>query len=144
MAFATYEDIEARWRTLTADEQSKATTLLEDATTILYGLVRVDDSNVEQARALKMVCCSMVIRSMVASESSTFGVDELSATMGPFGQTAKFANPNGDLYLTKMERKLLSIGSGKGRILSPAIGGDLDAELPHAIQGCPVCDLAGQ
>ena len=39
MAFATYEDVEGRWRTLTADEQVRATTLLEDASTILSGMV---------------------------------------------------------------------------------------------------------
>lgn len=122
MAFATYEDVEGRWRTLTADEQAKVTTLLEDAATVLIGLVTVDESDEKQADALKLVSCNMVIRSMVASASSAFGVDELSATMGPFGQTAHFSNPNGDMYLTKLEKKLLHIGSGKGRILHPAYG----------------------
>jgi hypothetical protein len=59
---------------------------------------------------------------MVASASSAFGVDELQATMGPFGQTAHFANPNGDMYLTKLDKKLLGIGGGKGRILYPSYG----------------------
>ena len=122
MAFATYTDIEARWRTLTAEEQAKATTLLDDASVVLAGLVTVDDSDEQQAACLKMVSCSMVIRSMVASESNAYGVDELSATMGPFGQTAHFANPNGDMYLTKLEKKMLGIGGGKGRILHPDYG----------------------
>lgn len=122
MAFATYEDVEGRWRTLTADEQVRATTLLEDAATILSGMVDVDEGDAQQAAALKLVSCNMVIRSMVASASSAFGVDELQATMGPFGQTAHFANPNGDMYLTKLDKKLLGIGGGKGRILYPSYG----------------------
>lgn len=122
MAFATYEDVEGRWRTLTADEQARATTLLEDAATILSGMVTVDEADTQQAAALKLVSCNMVIRSMVASASSAFGVDELQATMGPFGQTAHFANPNGDMYLTKLDKGLLGIGGGKGRILHPAYG----------------------
>lgn len=122
MAFATYEDVEGRWRTLTADEQVRATTLLEDAATILSGMVDVDEADTKQAAALRLVSCNMVIRSMVASASSAFGVDELQATMGPFGQTAHFANPNGDMYLTKLDKKLLGIGGGKGRILHPAYG----------------------
>ena len=122
MAFATYEDVEGRWRTLTADEQVRATTLLEDASTILSGMVDVDEGDAQQAAALKLVSCNMVICSMVASASSAFGVDELQATMGPFGQTAHFANPNGDMYLTKLDKKLLGIGGGKGRILHPAYG----------------------
>lgn len=122
MAFARYTDIEARWRTLTAEEQTKATTLLGDASVILAGLVAVDAEDERQAGLLKQVCCSMVIRSMVASASSAYGVDELSATMGPFGQTAHFANPNGDMYLTKLEKRLLGIGGGRGRILHPSYG----------------------
>lgn len=122
MAFATYEDVEGRWRTLTAEEQTRATALLDDAATILSGMVTVDDCDVHQAAALNLVSCNMVIRSMVASASSAFGVDELQATMGPFGQTAHFANPNGDMYLTKLDKKLLGIGGGKGRILRPAYG----------------------
>lgn len=133
MAYATCADVEARWRTLTADEQDKATVLLEDASVELSRLVRVDISDQQQAAALRIVCCNMVIRSMVASTSDTYGVGELQATMGPFGQTAKFANPNGDLYVTKQERKLLGIRGGAGRTLRPSIGGDLRAQLSDAL-----------
>lgn len=122
MAYATYEDVEARWRALTPEEQAKATALLEDAQVVLSGMVTVDPDDPEQAGKLKYVSCSMVIRSMVAGASSAFGVDELSATMGPFGRTAHFANPNGDLYLTKQERKLLGVGNCAGRILYPSYG----------------------
>ena len=122
MAFATYTDVEARWRTLTAAEQAKANTLLDDASNVLSTLVTVDATDEQQAKILKQVCCSMVIRSMVAGASDAFGVEELQATMGPFSQTAQFSNPNGDLYLTKLERKLLGIGGGKGRILYPSYG----------------------
>jgi hypothetical protein len=122
MAFAAYTDVEARWRTLTAAEQAKATVLLDDASNVLSALVTVDATDEQQAKILKQVCCSMVIRSMVAGASGAFGVDELQATMGPIGQTAHFANPNGDMYLTKFERKLLGIGGGKGRILYPSYG----------------------
>lgn len=122
MAFATYEDLEARWRPLTADEQSMATTLLDDAAVMLSGLVDVDDEDEHQADCLKIVSCSMVKRSMMANASSVFGVDELSATMGPIGQTAHFSNPNGDMYLTKREKNMLGIGGGNGRVLHPSYG----------------------
>lgn len=124
MAFATYEDVEARWRTLTADEQTKATVLLEDAANMLLALVRVDESDGQQQAILKQVSCTMVIRSMVASESTAFGVDKLQATMGPFSQQVSFTNPNGDLYLTKQEKRLLGIGHTNGRILYPSVGRD--------------------
>lgn len=126
MAYATVEDIEARWRMLTADEQSLAQTLLDDASVMLARLVTIDESDEQQATLLKQVSCSMVIRSMVSSASSAYGIEQVQSTMGPFAQNVRFANPNADLYLTKMEKQLLGIvgGSGKGRILYPSIGGD--------------------
>ena len=125
MAYATYTDVENRWRTLKADERTKATTLLSDAATMLDGLVTVDPLDTHQMAVLKLVSCNMVIRAMLASESDAFGIDSLNATMGPFGQTAKFANPSGDMYLTKLEKRMLGVtSSGKGRILHPAYGED--------------------
>ena len=122
MAFATYTDVEARWRTLTAEERTKADALLDDAATILTGMVAVDVEDQQQAAKLRLVSCSMVIRAMVAGASSAFGVEQLDATMGPMSQTAHFANPNGDLYLTKQEKRMLGVRGGKGRILHPAYG----------------------
>ena len=122
MAFATYTDIEGRWRTLTSEEKSKATALLEDAAIILKERVTVVDGDEDQAKMLNMVSCNMVIRALLARASDAFGVDQVSATMGPFAQTAHYSNPNGNLYLTKDEKRLLGTGGGKGRMLHPACG----------------------
>lgn len=119
MAYATVTDIEGRWRELTEDESAKAQVLLEDATAYLDAMVDMCHLPAERASLLRTVCCNMVIRSMVASASSAYGLESLQATMGPFAQTAQFANPNGDLYLTKLEKKLLGISGGKGRMLYP-------------------------
>lgn len=112
MAYATVEDLEARWRTLSSDEHDIATTLLEDAAVYLESLVTVDSSDEHQAAVLKMVSCAMVKRAMIASESSAFGVAEATASMGPFSQTMQYSNPSGDFYLTSSERTQLGIGSG--------------------------------
>ena len=131
MAYATVTDLEERWRELTAQEQELAATLLDDASAMIDALVTVDAES--QAAILKVVTCDMVKRAMVAASAQTFGVEQMQATMGPFAQNVHFANPSGDLYLTKMEKRMLGIsGKGKGRILYPAIGGDY-AQLPDAI-----------
>lgn len=122
MAFATIADIEVRWRTLTADEQDRATVLLDDATAMLFELVQVDESDDQQLDLLRIVCCNMVVRSMVASSSDAYGVNEVQAMMGPFQQRTVFANPSGDMYLTKAEKRMLHIGAGKGRVLRPEVG----------------------
>jgi hypothetical protein len=126
MAFATYEDVEARWRFLSLDERTKVTCLLDDAAVILGSKVAVDPTDEAQAAALKLVSCGMVVRAMVAAASDAFGVGELTATMGPFSQTASYANPNGDLYLTKEERRLLGVVGGGGRVLMPSYASEED------------------
>lgn len=128
MAFATYYDVEARWgRTLTTEEQQRATALLDDAAAILHSLVKVDGTNDDQASLLAAVSCNMVIRSMTAAAQNAFGVEAQQATMGPFAQRVEYANPSGDMYLTKAEKKWLGIHGGAGRILYPYETGDDDA-----------------
>lgn len=112
MAFATVEDLEARWHDLDSDEEAKASTLLDDAGAMLAALVAVDPTDEQQATLLKIVSCSMVIRSMQASESDAYGVSQLDYGMGPFSQAAHFANPNGDMYLTAQEKRMLGITGG--------------------------------
>jgi len=135
MAYATIDDIEVRWHPLNDDELTRATALLDDASVMLTALVRVDDSDEQQAEVLRKVTCNMVIRAMVAYASSAFGIDQVQATMGPFAQSTHFSNPTGDLYLTKFEKQLLGIigKGGKGRVLYPTVGGDLVAQLPNAL-----------
>ena len=119
-AFATVEDLVARWRPLGADEATMAATLLDDAGLMLRQYVSVDADNEQQLDALKVVSCNMVKRAMVASSSSAFGVDQTSASMGPFSQTMHFSNPSGDLYISASEKRLLGIGGSQINTVYPA------------------------
>lgn len=124
MAYATVEDLEARWRTLDSDEEARSAVLLDDASVMLTEQVEVDPEDTQQAALLKIVCCNMVIRAMLASESDAYGVSQIDYGMGPFSQAAHFANPNGDLYLTGQEKDLLDIGTGRYILdFRPQIGG---------------------
>lgn len=127
MAFADVSDIEARWRTLTVDEKARAAVLIEDASAVLSKLVPVDPNDEQQDALLKTVCCNMVIRAMSATESDMFGVSQSSMTAGPYSQSMNYANPSGDMYLTKLEKRLLGITSGYIGSIRPKIG-------------CVVCD----
>ena len=109
MAYASHADIEARWRTLTAAEEAQADTLCADASAIIDSLVTVDESKLELA---KVVCCNMVIRAMSASQSDAYGLSQSSMTAGPYTQSWSYANPSGDMYLTKLDRQMLGIGQG--------------------------------
>lgn len=107
MAYATYTDLEAIWRPLSADEQEQATALLDYAAVIIDAYATVDATDEEQLKRAKYVSCSMVRRAMMASESDMIGISQASATMGPFNQQATFSNPTGDLYLTGTEKGML-------------------------------------
>lgn len=123
MAYATVDDLEARWHALDGDEADRAEVLLEDAAAMLDALVEVDPEDEKQANLLKIVSCSMVTRAMLSAESDAYGVSQLDYGMGPFSQAAHFANPNGDLYITAQEKRLLGIGSGYIMGVRPLIDG---------------------
>lgn len=122
MAYATVSDIESRWRALSQDEQSRASVLIDDASAMLTALVNVDSDDKEQAQLLKQVCCSMVIRAMSTADS--YGVNQASMTAGPYTQSWSFAGQTGDLYFTKLEKRLLGITSGYIGTIEPRIGND--------------------
>lgn len=117
-AFAKTSDLEARWRALKDDEAERAEALLEDAATIIEAEceragVTLDHSSSSTASRLKTVSCEMVKRAMVASVDQS-AVTQGSMTVGPFSQSLTYANPTGDLYLTKRERRMLGIGARIG------------------------------
>lgn len=122
MAFAEVSDIESRWRELSTDEQSRASVLIDDASAMLTALVAIDTDDDEQAQLLKQVCCSMVIRAMSATEADAFGASQMSMTAGPYTQSWNYANPSGDMYITRLEKRLLGITSGYIGSIRPKIG----------------------
>lgn len=109
MAYATIEDIENRMtRDLSADEETVATSLLDDAAVI------IDTYNANAtAETKKVVSCRMVIRAlgdgdtsvpMGATQGSQSGLGySQSWTIGTGGST-------GELYIGRIEKKLLGAG----------------------------------
>ena len=109
MAYASHADIEARWRELSATEEAQADTLCADASAIIDSLVTVGDDKLELA---KVVVCNMVIRAMSAAQSDNFGLSQGSMTAGVYTQSWSYANPSGDMYLTKLDKQMLGITRG--------------------------------
>lgn len=106
--FAIPSDLVARWRPLDAAETIRATTLLLDASQMI-----LDEDTRGILTALtaptlthKRIVCKMVERSMGTPVDAP-SVTQMSQTTGPFTQQSTFANPTGDLYLTKAERRQL-------------------------------------
>lgn len=115
-AFATVENVEERWRTLSADEKTRAGVLLDDASAMIRASApgidkRISDGDLDAGVPL-LVVCAMVKRAMLAAEAP--GVKTTQETAGPFSQSFTYANPMGDLYLTAAEKKLLGVGAQVG------------------------------
>lgn len=126
MAFADVSDLESRWRDLSTDEEARANVLLDDASAMLSALVEVDSSDAEQAELLKIVCCDMVIRAMSATSYDSFGLSQSSITAGPYTQSFSYSNPSGDMYLTKLEKRLLGISTSYIGSIRPMMAGEHD------------------
>lgn len=116
-AFATAEELEARWRALSADELKRAEAKLADASVLVAaecaraGIDLSDPDELAKAN-LSVTVCEMAKRAML-SPADRPPVTQGSMTGGPYSETWTYANPTGDLYLTAAERRRLGIGSAK-------------------------------
>jgi hypothetical protein len=120
--YATVADVEARWRPLSASETTLAETLLGDAAVMLDSMVDTTDPDERLSKALTIVSANMVIRSLMATTSDSFGVSQTSIAGGPYSQTYTYSNPTGDLYVTRQEKKMLGCGSSRVG-WAPLVGG---------------------
>lgn len=115
MAYAEVSDIETRLgRTFTAEETPNIQALLDGASAVLNKLVNVT-GDTEQNALLKFVCTNMVSRMVSSGDSSSFdalGMSQASITAGAYTQSYSFSTPYGDMYLTKLEKRLLGITTG--------------------------------
>ena len=100
MAYATVKDIQDRLtRTLSAAEQSVASTLLDDAA------VMIDEINVDAAAdSKKIVSCRMVIRVLGDGGQSVMPVGASQGSMSALGYSQSWTiggGASGELYITR-------------------------------------------
>lgn len=116
MAYATVADVQARMtREMSEEEQAVCSTLLDDAAVI------IDSYNVNaSADAKKVVSCRMVVRAMGDGDDGAIGVPP-GATQGSMSAmgysqswTISSGGSVGELYIAKLEKKLLGTGDKIG------------------------------
>lgn len=116
LAFATVDDLAARWRPLTSAEEETARVLLEDASAMVRANCADIDSRLTadpprlDADVPRIIVCAMVKRSMIGGADAGPGVGSVQDTAGPFSRSVSYSNPMGDLYLSKQERRMLGCG----------------------------------
>lgn len=102
-AFASLDDVEARWRPLTDPERLVADTLLDDASAIIRARFPGVEGQVDDD-ILAAVTAGMVKRALIAPLD---GVSQESETTGPYSHSTSFANPMRNVFLTAADEMMI-------------------------------------
>ena len=123
MAYATVEQLETRWRALDADEQLKASALLDDASAYLD--VQIEKYGIDaEARAavISSLCCDLVQRRMDGMETNS-ALSAITQTAGAFSETWSYAassrRKSWELYPEDLE--MLGVVKGGFRMIPVAV-----------------------
>lgn len=113
MTYAEVFDVEAGFRALSKDEQTRCVALLSEAAVI------IDHYNPDaDADTKRVVSCRMVRRPLGDGEdgvSFPMGATQGTATALGYSQSWTMSGgSSGELYLSKLEKKLLGVGSRVG------------------------------
>ena len=109
--YATVQDVEAGFRPLTASEQTIASQLLIEAAIIIDAY-----NSLASADAKNVVSCRMVRRSIGSSGDTPIGASQGSMSALGYSQswTMGATGSTGELYLNRMDKKLLGAGNAIG------------------------------
>lgn len=109
MVYATFEDI-VRRKPVETSEMERCEALLEDA-----GII-IDAFNAKAAAESKrLVSCNMVIRVLGSGDEGVpIGTTQATASALGYSQSWTNANGSGELYLTKLDKKILGTGNRIG------------------------------
>lgn len=112
-ALATTTDVENVWRPLSAAETTVATALLRVASRVVRARYADVDDRIAAGSLDKQdvadVVALMVKRAMLSPAAD--GVEQQSQTAGPFGISNKYANAEGNVYLTAEEKLLFDVAA---------------------------------
>ena len=126
--FASVEDYRARY----PDDETPDAVLTEallEATDVISaamdeGGVDYSDPTKSFTFRLKRICRTVVYRAIGSGGGDgdadvPFGATHLTETSAQFNASVQFANPYGDMFLTKAEKDALGIGGGQACVMSP-------------------------
>lgn len=113
MAYATANDVQARMtRTMDSAEIAVCNTLLEDAAVIIDAY-----SSSASADAKKTVSCRMVLRALGDGMDGGVPMGATQGSMSALGYSQSWTmgtGSSGELYISKLEKKLLQAGNAIG------------------------------
>lgn len=113
MAYATVNDVQARMsRDLSARERTICENRLDDAAVIIDIAASGAD-----ASAKKIVSCNMVMRILGDGDSGGIPIGATQGSMSALGYSQSWtigSGANGELYLSKTDKRLLGVGNAVG------------------------------
>lgn len=113
MAYATIDDVQARMaRTLSEDERAVCANLLDDAVAIINAY---NEDAYEENK--KIVSCRMVARAIGDGTDAGIPMGATQGSMSALGYSQSWtigSGSVGEMYLSKLEKKLLSVGDEIG------------------------------
>ena len=115
MGYAIVEEVEVGFRTLTQEERERTAALLEEAALVIDAYGKDADPDVK-----RLVSCRMVRRLLGDGTGGETPLYPMGATQGSataLGYTQSWtmgSGSSGELYLSKLEKKLLGVGSKIG------------------------------
>ena len=116
VAYATTEDVISGFREMTESEKGKCPFLLDEAGAIIKAYCK--DTDAIDDDLLKIVSCRMVRRVLGdGKDMVNFPVGSTQGSMSALGYSQSFTISNGsvgELYLSKIEKKMLGIGDHIG------------------------------
>mgnify|MGYP002612652685 CR=1 FL=1 len=118
---ASVSDLRALWPEAGTLDEARAEVLLPLVSAAIDGTCAsegVDPSGVDDG-VLRLVTCQVATRMLATSGG--FGVTQTSWGASPFSGSESYANPTGDIYLTKTERQLLGLGAPTCGFVSPKV-----------------------
>jgi hypothetical protein len=115
--YATLADLKLHWSKLLAEDESQATQKLHEASVEIRGnypdidarlSISVEDGGMDPDIP-KLVATRMVKRAMDVSEDTpTVGFESMQFGTGPFSMGGKVHNPDGNIYLSAADKRLLA------------------------------------
>lgn len=126
--YATVANLQEHWPGLPDSRLDEAGQKLHEASIEVRALYPDVDRRVVSGEldpdVPRLVVCRMVKRSMDSPlDEGMAGVGSTTAQTGPFSQTLSFTNPDGNIYLSKADRRLLESGRRKARAWTIHPGG---------------------
>lgn len=113
-AYATAYDVEDGFRVLTSEEQTRAEVLLQEAAIIIDAYNQAASTD-----AKRLVSCRMVRRQLGAGDGGDiqFPMGSTQGSMSAMGYSQSWTMGSGsvgELYLSKLDKKLLGVGNRIG------------------------------